>query len=542
MLIKAVVFDFDGTLSEPGSIDFNAIRVAIGCPNRQPILEHIESLPSKEQRDTCRMILDEFEIKAAEESRPNVGAEDLVRYLRTRQLKLGIISRNSFRSIRRALENFPAIGASDFEVIVSRDDFAIPKPSPDAVLAVSRQFEVPVEEMLVVGDFIFDIEAGRRAGARTVFLTNQRLSPPVDHIPDFTIDRLTDLKEIIDLHTPLAPGKLPNHLLHRFLEDLDLRHSSLLVAPGVGEDVACIRLDGEEALVLKSDPVTFATESIGQYAVTVNVNDVATSGATPRWLLTTLLFPPGTTAGQVRQTMTELRETAHRHGLLLCGGHTEISDAVNRPVVVAQVAGTVARHRLIDKRNMKEGDGLILTKGIAIEGTCILAREFPERLRELGVSSSEIERCRRFLVTPGISVLKEAQLAAQSGHVSAMHDVTEGGLATALEELSASGNHRIRVRMDRIPVYPETLKICRLLDIHPLGLIGSGSLVIACDSSYCDTLVDSLRNAGIEAVRIGEVLETGRGIEAVNDQDGKKVVWPRFESDEIARCFRKLNS
>jgi hydrogenase maturation factor len=191
---------------------------------------------------------------------------------------------------------------------------------------------------------------------------------------------------------------------------------------------------------------------------------------------------------------------------------------------------------------MKEGDGLILTKGIAIEGTCILAREFPERLRELGVSSSEIERCRRFLVTPGISVLKEAQLAAQSGHVSAMHDVTEGGLATALEELSAAGNHRIHVRMDRIPVYPETLKICRLLDIHPLGLIGSGSLLIACDSSYCATLVDSLRAAGIEAVRIGEVLETGRGIEALNDQDGKKVVWPRFESDEIARCFRKLNS
>ena len=130
-----------------------------------------------------------------------------------------------------------------------------------------------------------------------------------------------------------------------FWQDLDLRHSSSLVAPGVGEDVACVRLDGEEALVLKSDPVTFATDSIGQYAVIVNVNDVATSGATPRWLLSTLLFPPGTTAGQVRQTMIELRETALRQGLLLCGGHTEISDAVNRPVVVAQVAGTVASER-----------------------------------------------------------------------------------------------------------------------------------------------------------------------------------------------------
>jgi hydrogenase expression/formation protein HypE len=542
MLIKAVVFDFDGTLTEPGSLDFAAIREAIGCPSRQPILEHIESLPSKAQQEECLRILDQFEITAAQDSRPNAGAENLVRYLRNRKLKLGIVSRNSLGSIRRALENFPAISASDFDAIVSRDDFAIPKPSPDAVLALSKRFAVPAEEMLVVGDYIFDIEAGRRAGARTAFLTNRRLSPPDDYIPDFTIDQLPELKEIIDLHIALAPGKLPNDLLHRFLQELDLRHPSLIVAPGVGEDIACVRLDGKETLVLKSDPVTFATDSIGQYAVIVNVNDVATSGATPRWLLSTLLFPPGTTAFDVRQTMIELRETARRHGLLLCGGHTEISDAVIRPVIVAQVAGTVARERLIDKRNMKPGDRVILTKGIAIEGTCILAREFPDRLQEMGVSSSEIEKSRHFLVTPGISILKEAQIASQSGHVSAMHDVTEGGLATALEELSAAGNHRIRIFPDRIPIFDETRRICRSLDIHPLGLIASGSLLIACDSLYCDTLIHSLRDAEIDATCIGEVLDRGHGIEAVDDRDGSGVVWPRFETDEIARCFQKLNS
>jgi hydrogenase maturation factor len=237
-----------------------------------------------------------------------------------------------------------------------------------------------------------------------------------------------------------------------------------------------------------------------------------------------------------------LRETAGRQNLLLCGGHTEISDAVNRPVIVAQVAGTVARDRLIEKRNMKPGDRVILTKGIAVEGTCILAREFPEQLLELGLSSSEIEKCRNFLVTPGISIVKEAQIAAQSGRVSAMHDVTEGGLATALEELSVAGNHRIRVCPDRIPVFEETRTICRSLDIHPLGLIASGSLLIACDSSYCDTLIHSLGNAGIDATCIGEVLDSGHGIEAVNDQDGRDLVWPRFETDEIARCFQKLNS
>jgi hydrogenase maturation factor len=117
-----------------------------------------------------------------------------------------------------------------------------------------------------------------------------------------------------------------------------------------------------------------------------------------------------------------------------------------------------------------------------------------------------------------------------------MHDVTEGGLATALEELAAAGKHRIRAFAERVPILDETAKVCRLLGIHPLGLIGSGSLLICCGPEASDLLVRSISAAGIEATCIGEVLRRGTGIEAINDA-GESSPWPHFEVDEIAHLF-----
>jgi len=536
--MKLVLFDFDGTLTKPGSLDFAVIRKAVGCPRDRPILEYIDSLPSASRRAECHKILDDHEIEGAEKSQPNPGAEDLLRFLLSRKIPVAIISRNSDASIRIALEKFTRIAPEDFAAILSRDDPFAPKPNPEGILEVAKRFGIPTEEMLMVGDYIYDIEAGVRAGARTVFLTNGRSLPACDEMAEFKVDNLQQLKTLIESLFPLQAGKLPNRILENFLADLDIKSDSLLVAPGVGEDIAAVELRGEEVLVLKSDPITFATDAIGYYSVIVNINDIATSGAVPRWLLASLLFPLGTCAGQVWEVMSELNRVAGRHDLILCGGHTEITDAVNRPVVVAQAVGTVDRQGLIEKRNMKEGDHILLTKGIAVEGTCIIAREFPNLLREAGMSVEEIEICRRFLDQPGISVVEEARIAAASGIVSAMHDVTEGGLATALLELSCAGNHQLRVYRDRIPVLKETERICRALNLDPLGLIGSGSLLIVCSPEHSENLVCQLQSAGIKAHNIAVVMGEGSGVEALAGQDMNRVSWPHFEVDEIARLFQ----
>jgi len=193
--LKAVLFDFDGTLTQPGLLDFAAIRQNMKCPSDMPILEYINKLPEGKKRDEAIRILESFEIKAAECSQPNHGAEDLIRYLKSLPLSLGIITRNSQRAVITALTKFKQIRYSDFSVIITRDDPAKPKPDPDGILLAARRMNVPVAGMMVVGDYIFDIEAGRRAGALTVFLDNGMTTQYPDPPAHFTIRKLSELKE-----------------------------------------------------------------------------------------------------------------------------------------------------------------------------------------------------------------------------------------------------------------------------------------------------------------------------------------------------------
>ena len=195
--IRAVLFDFDGTLTEPGSLDFGAVRDAVGCPRERPVLEFIKGIASPPERDEAFHILDALESEAARQSRPNSGAEDLLEFLLSRGMKIGIISRNSLDSIKTALDNFGRIRPADFTVILSRDDPYSPKPSPEGILAAAGIMGIPVMQLLVVGDFVFDVEAGQKAGALTAFLTNRGLSHPCTYTSDFTLEHLGELKRIV---------------------------------------------------------------------------------------------------------------------------------------------------------------------------------------------------------------------------------------------------------------------------------------------------------------------------------------------------------
>jgi hydrogenase expression/formation protein HypE len=532
--IKAVLFDFDGTLTKPGALDFPLLKDSIGCPPDIPVLEFIESLPTSLEKEQTLSSLERFETKAAALSEPNDGAENLIHYLLSMGLGIGIITRNGLSSIERALQNFQNISISSFDVIISRNTPVKPKPSGDSVRLAAQKLNLDVKEVLMVGDYIFDIQAGKSAGCMTAFLDYGTVSQDFKIESHFTISRLKEIKNIVRLGMPLRVGKLPNDILKQFLNRFDFQDPSVLIGAGVGEDTAAVNIDPEEVLVLKSDPITFATDSMGHYAVLINANDIATAGAKPRWLLTTLLFPPGTLTSAIWEVMHDLESSCRQWDITLCGGHTEITDAVTRPVIIGMLAGTVSKRDLIDKRNMEQGDIILLTKAVGVEGTAIIAREFADRLKELDMLENEIEQCRQFLSL--ISVLKEAEIAGSSVGVSAMHDITEGGLATALNELSIAGHHKIRVCVDRIPVYPQTQKICRLLHMDPIGLIGSGSLLICCSPGETGPLMDRIQDAGIQVTSIGTVLESGVGIQAFDK--GRPVKWPGFEVDEITRLYK----
>jgi HAD superfamily hydrolase (TIGR01509 family) len=207
----AVLFDFDGTLTHPDALDFPALRSAIGCAPGTLILEYIDSLPTEEERIARRNILADFEMAAARASVPNDGAEEMIRMLTSRGIGIGIITRNTRSSIMESLKNFRSVSEKDFRVIVTRETEGRPKPHPDGVLSAARQLGVAPRNMLVVGDFVFDIAAGKAAGAPTVLITNGRTAPQA-RIPgtlpgtastepaaDFTIRSLGELAGILGL-------------------------------------------------------------------------------------------------------------------------------------------------------------------------------------------------------------------------------------------------------------------------------------------------------------------------------------------------------
>lgn len=531
--IKAAFFDFDGTLTRPGALDFGAIRKALGCPQGTPILEYINALESSRARRSALARLDEFELQGAKNSVPNAGAQEIVAWIRRQNIALGIITRNSRESVLRALENFDSTRPDDFNILITRDDPPAPKPSGDGILWAADKLGISSREILVVGDFLFDTEAGRAAGAITAMLDPDGDERLREASCDFRIDNLDAVKTIVRAGMPLAAGKLPNDLLEAYLQEFQLEDPTVLIPPGVGEDVAAVDAGGGEVLVLKSDPITFTSDALGRFAVLVNANDIATAGAVPRWFLATLLMPCGVTPSMVRQIFNELSLTCKQFGISLCGGHTEITDAVQRPVVIGMMVGTVRRKAMIQKSNMAEGDLVMLTKGIAVEGTAIIARDFGPLLQAKGIGKGDVAECRGFIEQ--ISILPEARLAADHGLASAMHDVTEGGLATALMELSAAGGRKIAVQIEKIPVFEQTRRLCAVLGLDPLGLIGSGSLLICCRPSKSPVLMRQLDARGIAVTVIGRVIGRGRGVEA--SHHGQSVPWPHFEVDEITKLF-----
>lgn len=333
----------------------------------------------------------------------------------------------------------------------------------------------------------------------------------------------------------LPPGKLPPELLASLLASLEA-DPSVVVGPGIGRDAAVVRF-ADRFLVLKTDPITLATDEIGWYAAHVNANDIACMGATPRWMLVTALLPEhGTTPALVERIFAGLREGCDAVGVVLVGGHTEITTGLDRPIVVGLMAGEAQPEDLVDPSRATAGDTIILARGIAIEGTSVLAREMAEKLADR-VDRDILERASQFLHDPGLSVVPAARVLrdALGPQLHALHDPTEGGVATGLRELGAATGLGVAVDGDAIPVYPETRVLCDALGLNPLGLIASGALLAVVAPEGVSTALAALREAGIPAAAIGRL--TPDPHEATLTTHGTTGPLPSFPVDEIARLF-----
>lgn len=332
----------------------------------------------------------------------------------------------------------------------------------------------------------------------------------------------------------LKTGKIPATLLENLLRQIDIRDASVLQGPMIGEDAAVIDM-ATTALVAKTDPVTFASDLVGWYAVNINANDIACTGAIPRWFLATLLVPEGSTEATVSDIFRQLTEACESMDITLVGGHSEVTPAVNQPVVVGAMLGEAQKGSIVRTSDAVDGDSIVVTKGIALEGTAVLARDAEERLLQAGVNPDSVARAKQYLYDPGISVVKDARVALESVRVHCLHDPTEGGILTGLWEIAKAANLGLCVEEGSIPVLLETVEICEALGLDPLGLLASGALLITLPAEDVPSLFKALEEEGIEAFEIGRMMEPEEGVSIIRAHELEPL--PTFERDELARFF-----
>jgi hydrogenase expression/formation protein HypE len=335
----------------------------------------------------------------------------------------------------------------------------------------------------------------------------------------------------------LPTGKLPADLLQAVLDKHARHDPRVFVGPRVGEDAAVIDL-GDRYLVATADPITFATDELGWYALHVNANDIAVRGTRPRWFLATLLLPAGATDEEmVRTLFGQLAEACEELEVALVGGHTEVTRGIDRPIIAGTMLGEVAKDRLVTTGGAQVGDAIVLTKGVPLEGAAILAREKGAEALERGVRPAMVRKAKAFLRSPGISILPEAEIACELASVHAMHDPTEGGIATALHELATAAGVGLRIDHDRITVLPEGRALCEAFGLDPLGTLASGSLLMTLGAAEAGIVIHALAREQIDSHFIGQVVPREQGVMLV--EGTRQWPLPTFPRDEIARLFEE---
>lgn len=344
--------------------------------------------------------------------------------------------------------------------------------------------------------------------------------------------------------TTLSTGKLPPALLDQLLQRFQLPDDRLLVGPRSGEDAAVIDYRAAALppagtlLVAKTDPITFATDEIGWYAVNVNANDVATMGARPRWFLATVLLPAGQTdAGLVEAIFAQMHAACADLGIALAGGHTEITHGLDRPLVCGTLLGEVAPADLIMTAGAQVGDAVLFIRQAPIEGAALIAREKAADLHRRGVDPAFIARVQGFLHDPGISVVRAAQFVCRQAQVHSLHDPTEGGVATGLWEVARAAGVGLQVDLAQVPLLPEAVTLCRIYNLDLFGTIASGGLLATVAPEAAPPLLAACRAADIPATQIGQVVPAAQGVQEWRPLQHRWAPLREFPVDEITKIF-----
>ncbi len=302
-------------------------------------------------------------------------------------------------------------------------------------------------------------------------------------------------------------GKLDEKQLIKLLKHLGADDPAVILPPRFGEDAGVIRL-GEQNLVVASDPITLASAEVGWYAVHINANDVAATGADPRWFLSTILLPEASDEDLAEHIFSQIDEACSQLGVSIVGGHTEVTRGLTRPLVCGTMLGTTQEAKVLPTGGAQIGDVVVMTKTAGLEGTALIAMERATEARYI-LGDQRWGVAKGLLKSPGISIVHDARIARQAVPVHAMHDPTEGGLCAGVYELARAAELGVEVDEDKVPIRPDTEELCRRFDFEPLRILASGSLLVCVAPEDEDELLRVYSKNHVQAATIGRMMDKG---------------------------------
>ncbi len=324
-------------------------------------------------------------------------------------------------------------------------------------------------------------------------------------------------------------GKLPEPVLLRsVLRQVGHRRSEVIAGPAVGVDCAALKAGENEIFVLSTDPITGTVKDLGSHCIHVTANDLAASGAEPVGVMLTMLLPPCIEEPEIRQIMQDAEKTCASLNMEILGGHTEITRAVEQPLITVTGIGRMREEAFLDPARIKPGQDVVITKWIGLEATTILAKEKGTELLSR-FSPEFIRKAREF--DQYLSVVPDARAAIGSG-VCWMHDITEGGVFGALWEVASAGNTGLEIELKAIPIRQETVEICEFFDLNPYQIMSSGSMLIVAEDGR--KVTEALKNAGIPAAVVGRTTE---GNDRILRNGGEVRYLDRPHTDELYKVM-----
>lgn len=331
----------------------------------------------------------------------------------------------------------------------------------------------------------------------------------------------------------LEIGKLDSDLLKEIVfGKITYKRPEVLVRPGIGEDCAVINFGKEYNCVMSTDPITAAATDIGRLAIHITCNDIASNGIQPVGIMLTVMLPYGTTEEDVAMIMEQAGETAAKLQVEIIGGHTEITNAVVKPVIVSTAVGRAPVGSKNSTDNMSVGDHILITKRVGIEGAGIIASDLEDKLQDV-LTDQELAKAKSFLKE--VSVVKEGIIAGEVG-TNGMHDVTEGGVLGAVYEMAVIADHGVKIYKDRIPVDDVTLKIADKFNINYMRLISSGCMLIVAAEDKKDEIIEKIQAAGINVSDIGVITEKEKGLKLVVGDEEEEILPPA--GDELYKAVK----